>query len=61
MASRRKRGPLALRPQLSLGLPLSDVTALVRLSSNRVNSENYVNWTWSWFRRKEKPMTGKDQ
>ena len=28
MASRRKRGPVALRPQLSLGLPLSDVTTL---------------------------------
>jgi hypothetical protein len=26
MASRRKRGPVALRPQLSLGLPLSVVT-----------------------------------
>jgi hypothetical protein len=28
MASRRKRGPVALRHQLSLGLPLSDVTTL---------------------------------
>jgi len=26
MASRRKRGPVALRPQLWLGLPFSDVT-----------------------------------
>ncbi len=28
MASRRKRGPVALRPELWLGLPLSDVTTL---------------------------------
>jgi hypothetical protein len=28
MASRRKRGPLALRPNLSAGLPLSDVTPI---------------------------------
>jgi hypothetical protein len=31
MASRRKRGPVALRAQLSLGLPLSDVTTLYSL------------------------------
>ncbi len=28
MASRRKRGPVALRPQLSLGLPLSNLTRI---------------------------------
>jgi hypothetical protein len=28
MASRRKRGPAALRPWLSSGLPLSDVVAI---------------------------------
>ena len=28
MASRRKRGPVALRPQLWLDLPFSDVTTL---------------------------------
>jgi len=32
MASRRKRGPVALRHQLSLGLPLSDVTTLYPLT-----------------------------
>jgi hypothetical protein len=32
MASRRKRGPVALRPQLSLGLPLSDVTGFYPLT-----------------------------
>lgn len=32
MASRRKQGPVALRPQLSLSLPLSGVTKLGALT-----------------------------
>ena len=32
MASRRKRGPVALRHQLWLALPLSDVTKLYALA-----------------------------
>jgi hypothetical protein len=34
MASRRKRGPVALRHQLWLVLPLSDVTSLYVLDGN---------------------------
>jgi len=42
MASRRKRGPVALRPCLWLGSPFSDVTTPYVLIGNRVNSGMYL-------------------